>query len=214
MSATKTTVDGRRTGVGSAYPFRGLMRSVTRHCSAWRTVTCLLVLSGPGVWLWPAAAGAAARGHTSQIAGSAGVSVRLPAGWHFFKHGVAPWSMPYGDPLIRIVVASTPIHSYPQGCKAETFRFSRGGVGLMVVEWLHPQNPRGWPKWPGRFTKTSLPVEPGHTVECWPGRGGSAVFRDHGRYFGAYLLLGRGTKLSKATRARAVLDTLMVAVKH
>jgi hypothetical protein len=46
--------------------------------------------------------------------------------------------MPYSDPLIRIVVASTQVHAFPRGCKAETVRFARGGVGLMVVEWLNP----------------------------------------------------------------------------
>jgi hypothetical protein len=67
-------------------------------------------------------------------AASAGVTVRLPLGWQFFLAGVAPQAMPYGDPLVHIVVASTTIRSFPQGCKAETFRFARGGVGLMVVE--------------------------------------------------------------------------------
>jgi hypothetical protein len=190
------------------------MSFVTRQLSGWRTATCLVVFLALGLWFLAAATGPAAPGHTSRIAGSAGVYVRLPARWHFFPAGVAPRSMPYGDPLIRIVVASTPIRSDQQGCKAETFRFSRGGVGLMVVEWLHPQNRSAWPKRPRRFTAKSLPVEPGHAVECWPGRGGSTVFRDHGRYLGAYLLLGRGTDLSAAARARAVLDTLTVALKH
>ena len=118
--------------------------------------------------------------------------------------------MPYADPLVRIVVASTVIRPFPAGCKAEVFRFSRGGVGLMVVEWVHPQEPRSWPPRPRHFTARSLPIGPGRGVECWPGRGGAAFFRQHGRYFGAYVLLAPGVPVSRASQARAVLDSLAV----
>src|SRR4051812_38085393 len=86
----------------------------------------------------------------SRTAGSAGVTVPLPPSWDFFRDGVAPRSMPYSDPLVRIVAASTKIRSFPQGCKAETFRFARGGVGLMIVEWVHAQNGIVWPRRPSR----------------------------------------------------------------
>lgn len=173
-----------------------------------------LALSTVGLSLVAGGAGAAPSPHSPRVVGSAGVSVRLPAGWRFFRDGVAPHSMPYADPLVRIVVASTPVRPFPQGCKAETFRFSRDGVGLMVVEWLHPMNPHAWAARPRHFTAQSLPIKPGHAVECWPGRGGTAFFREGRRYFGAYLLLGAGTEASKAAQARAVLDTLTLRLKR
>jgi hypothetical protein len=105
----------------------------------------------------------------SRTAGSAGVTVGLPPGWDFFRAGVAPQSMPYSDPLVRIVVASTKIRSFPQGCKAETFRFARGGVGLMIVEWVHAQKGIVWPRRPPRFTAQALPVRRPPAVECWSG---------------------------------------------
>ncbi len=169
-----------------------------RVLTLWTVGLCVLV----------GAAGGALATETPPRVGSAGATVALPSGWHFFAGGVAPRSKPYADPLVRIVVSSTRALPYPQGCKAEVFRFSRGGVGLMVVEWLHPEDPGSWPRRPRHFTSRLLPVEPGRAVECWPGRGGAAFFQDHGRYFGAYLLLGAGAPTSKADEARAVLDTL------
>jgi hypothetical protein len=118
--------------------------------------------------------------------------------------------MPYRDPLVRIVVASTKVRSFPHGCKAETFRFAPGGVGLMIVEWVHAQNGVVWPRRPPRFTAQALPVRSPPAVECWPGPGGAVQFTASGRHFAAYLLLERDTPLAAAAQARAVLDTLAV----
>jgi hypothetical protein len=142
--------------------------------------------------------------------GSAGVEVRLPSGWHFYRDGVAPRSMPYADPLVRVVVASANVRAYPHGCKAETFRFARKSIGLMIVEWVHPQPGVVWPSKPRRFTTRTLPVQRQHAVECWPGQGGSTQFVFHGRRFGAYLLLGPDAAPVAASKARAVLDTLRI----
>jgi hypothetical protein len=147
----------------------------------------------------------------SRTVGSAGVTVRLPSGWEFFRDGVAPQSMPYSDPLVRIVAASTKIKSYPQGCKAETFRFARGGVGLMIVEWVHAQKGIVWPRRPSRFTVHAPPLRRPPAVECWPGPGGAVQFSSNGRHFAAYLLLDPHATPATATRARAVLDTLAVS---
>jgi hypothetical protein len=141
--------------------------------------------------------------------GSQGVTVALPAGWHYSAAAVAPNSMPYEDPLVRIVVASAPIVAYPRGCKAETFRFSRPAVGLMVVEWIHPQPGVNWPSRPRRFTAARLPVRPA-AVECWPGPGGGVQFVSGGRHFAAYVLLSQHAPPRLAAQARAVLDTLAV----
>lgn len=139
------------------------------------------------------------------------MTVGLPLGWQFFRPGVAPESMPYGDPLVRIVVASTRIHSFPLGCKAETFRFARGGVGLMIVEWVHPQAGVVWPRRPRQFSARALPVRSPPAVECWPGPGGAVQFAANGRHFAAYLLLDPHAPLATAAQARAVLDTLAVS---
>ena len=118
--------------------------------------------------------------------------------------------MPYSDPLVRIVVASTKIMSFPQGCKAETFRFARGGVGLMIVEWVHAQKGIVWPSSPPRFTAQALPLRKPPAVECWPGPGGVVQFTANGRHFAAYLLLSPNAPLAIAAQARAVLNTLAV----
>jgi hypothetical protein len=121
--------------------------------------------------------------------------------------------MPYTDPLVRVVAASTKIRSFPRGCKAETFRFARGGVGLLVVEWVHPQAGVVWPRRPPRFTTQILPVHRPPAVECWPGPGGGVQFTANGRHFAAYLLFDPHAPLTAAAKARAVLDTL-TASKH
>jgi hypothetical protein len=150
-------------------------------------------------------------GQSALRAGSAGVTVRLPRGWRTYPNGVAPRSMPYNDPLVRIVVASTQVRAFPRGCKAETFRFARGGVGLMVVEWLRPQRGVTWTQRPRPFMARALSVRPAPAVECWPGPAGAVEFTANGRYFAAYLLLDEHAPLAKAAQARAVLDTLQVA---
>jgi hypothetical protein len=139
--------------------------------------------------------------------GTAGVSVALPAGWHFFAAGVAPHSMPYADPLVRIVAASSTVVAFPRGCKAETFRFKHPAVGVMVVEWLHPSPGTVLPPRPRRFTRKNLPVRL-RAVECWPGPGGGIEFSSHGRSFAAYLLLSPDAPAAFAARGRAVLNTL------
>jgi hypothetical protein len=161
------------------------------------------------------AAGARANSAPSpRRAGSAGVTVVLPRGWHSFPQGVAPQSMPYGDPRVRVVAASTTIVPFPRGCKAETFRFAAGGVGLMIVEWTHPQTGVVWPPRPRRFTDQTLLVRKPPAVECWPGAAGAIQFAANGRHFAAYLLLAPHTPLAEASLARAVLGTLAVSARH
>lgn len=149
-------------------------------------------------------------GPSSHRVGTAGVSVAAPAGWHFFAAGVAPQSMPYGDPLVRIVAASRAVVAFPPGCKAETFRFKQRAVGLMVVEWLHPSPGAVFPARPRRFTAKNLPVRT-RAVECWPGPGGSIEFSSNRRDFAAYVLLSPGAPAALAATGRAVLGTLVVA---
>jgi hypothetical protein len=109
-------------------------------------------------------------GQSALRAGSAGVTVRLPRGWRTYPNGVAPRSMPYNDPLVRIVVASTQVRAFPRGCKAETFRFARGGVGLMVVEWLRPQRGVTWTQRPRPFMARALSVRPRPLLSAGQGR--------------------------------------------
>ena len=142
--------------------------------------------------------------------GTAGVSVALPRGWRFFAAGVFPRSTPYGDPRIRIVAASGPVVAFPRGCKAETFRFKRHAVGVMIVEWVHLSPGSHLPPKPKRFTAKNLPIRI-HAVECWPGAGGVIQFMSKGRNFAAYLLLGPGAPAALASRGRVVLDSFLAA---
>ncbi len=144
-------------------------------------------------------------------AGSAGVTVSLPQGWSSIPQMVPPKGMQVGDPVTRIVVASAPIGFSAKGCNVATYAFASTAVALVVVEWVQLSKTAHWPPRPRRFTATTLPVQAPPAIECFAGAGGSAQFADHGRHFGAYLLLGKDASPTLADRARGVLDTLAVA---
>jgi len=143
-------------------------------------------------------------------AGSAGVTVSLPQGWSSIPQMVPPHGMETGDPVTRIVVASAPI-SFGKGCNVATYAFASTAVALVVVEWTRLGRTARWAPRPSRFTSATLPVRDPPAIECFGGAGGSVQFADHGRHFGAYLLLGRNASPRLADRARGVLDTLAVA---
>jgi hypothetical protein len=138
--------------------------------------------------------------------GSAGVTVALPRGWHSIQQVVLPYAG--DDPVARIVVASGPIGFSQKGCA--TYAFPSSAVAIVVVEWVKLGRAAHWAQRPRRFTAKTLAVRPPPAIECFAGAGGSAQFADHGRHFGAYVLLGAHAPPGLAARARAVLDTLQV----
>ena len=144
-------------------------------------------------------------------AGSAGVTVSLPQGWSSIPQMVPPKRTQVGDPVTRIVVASAPIGFDAKGCNVATYAFASTAVALVVVEWVRHYGSTRWAPRPRRFTAATLPVQAPPAIECFAGAGGSVQFADHGRHFGAYLLLGRHASPALADRARGVLDTLAVA---
>ena len=138
--------------------------------------------------------------------GSAGVTVRLPPGWH------SPADFVQGNvtnPLTRVVVASARIRSHPTGCQVGAYAFARTTVAIVILEWLPPLGARQAPR-PRRFDAKTLKIRAGRTVECFDGRGGDVEFDDHGRHFGAYLLVGTRAGAATIAAARRVLDTLQV----
>jgi hypothetical protein len=137
--------------------------------------------------------------------GSAGVTVALPQGWHSITQVVLPR---VDDPVTRVVVASGPIGFSQKGCA--TYAFPSTAVAIVIVEWVKLGRADHWAPRPRHFTATTLAVRSPPAIECFAGAGGSAQFADHGRHFGAYVLLGTHAPTGLATRARAVLDTLRV----
>jgi hypothetical protein len=140
-------------------------------------------------------------------AGSAGVTIRLPRGWHAIPLALPPGMHVDAEPVARIAAASGPISF--GGCGEFPYSFPETAVALVVLEWVRP-TPGVFPHRPRRFTATALPVHRAPALECFDGPGGSVEFADHGRRFDAFLLLGRHASARLADRARAVLDTLRV----
>jgi hypothetical protein len=187
---------------GCASTIRSARRPADTRELYTRLLTCVVLAS---VLALPARAGAPRR------AGTAGVTVALPAGWHSTRALQGATT----NPLTRIVVSSGPIGPRLTGTchtQAADYTFPPAAVAIVVVEWTVPLGGMkigvGPPR-PRRFTAADLPLDR-RLIECWPGPGGGTEFVEKGRSFAAYVLLGRKAPASLAGAARAVLDTLRV----
>jgi hypothetical protein len=146
-------------------------------------------------------------------AGSGGVTVALPPGWH----STAPDQGNVMQPLTRIVVSSGPIAPRLTGrCHVQVsdYAFPATAVAVVVVEWTKPiggMKIGSGPHRPRHFTAANLPIHPAPGMECFAGPAGSAQWAERGHSFAAYVLLGRKAPAALAARARAVLDTLRVS---
>jgi hypothetical protein len=144
-------------------------------------------------------------------AGSGGVTVALPPGWH----STAADQGNVTQPLTRIVVSSGPIRTSPtSSCQIADYDFPKSAVAIVVVEWTKPIGGMkigvGPPR-PRPFTAANLRIHRPPIIECWAGPGGSVEWAERGHSFAAYVLLGRRAPASLAARARAVLDTIHIA---
>jgi hypothetical protein len=146
-------------------------------------------------------------------AGSAGVTVALPPGWHSTR----PVQGHVTNPLTRLAVASGSIRSRLTGaCDAQVadYVIPRDAVAIVVVEWTKPIGGMKigiGPRRPRQFTATTLAIHRAPIIECWPGAGGSVEWAERGHTFAAYVLLGIQAPPRRAAQARAVLDTLRIA---
>ncbi len=139
--------------------------------------------------------------------GTAGVTVRLPSGWHAAE---LLGDSPVSDPLTRLAVASAPIRPNGRSCQASAYTFAATAVAIVVVEW---RRARGavFPPRPRRFDGRTLRVRPPPAIECFAGAGGSVQFADRGRTFGLYLLAGVRARPETIAAARRVAESLRVA---
>lgn len=146
----------------------------------------------------------------SQILRRAGVSIRLPEGWHETRTATDRET----DPVVRLAVSSGPIRPGGGACRVSAYDFPADAVAIVLVEWrsLEVGPPQG-PVRPDRFTESSLPISEPPSIECFGGAGGSAQFVEAGRVFGAYVLVGLGARPELRAAARAVLDTLRVELE-
>jgi len=145
-------------------------------------------------------------GGATHRVGQAGVTLALPHGWSSIPLVLPPAKIE-GDPVTRIVVASSPIR-FGQ-CGDTSYVFSPTAVAIVVLEWRRPTPGRLVPR-PRRFTAVNLPVRAPPAIECHAGPGGSIQFVEKSRRFAVFVLLGKRAPAALAARARTVLDTLRV----
>jgi hypothetical protein len=146
------------------------------------------------------AAGLVASGHR---VGSAGVTVRLPPGWHSVKRlgGL--------DPKERLVVSSKALPLRGSPCQIAYYAPRRDAVSIVVVEWKPRPDVRLPPR-PRRITRSVLGLRRGE-IECFGGYGGGVQFREHERNLGVYVMVGLRAPSPLVGRTLAVLSTLRVA---
>jgi hypothetical protein len=148
---------------------------------------------------------------TPHFAGTDGVRIEVPAGWHETYTEAGPFT----DPVLRLAVSSGRIGQGSSVCQVSSYEFPEDEVAIVVVEWTTPallRAARATPR-PRRFTATSLPVRAPPALECFDGPGGTSQFVEAGRLFGAYILLGPKAPTELAAKARAVLDTLLIEMR-
>ena len=153
-----------------------------------------------------ALAAVALLGGATHRVGQAGVTVAVPNAWSSIPFTFPP-PKGDGDPVPRIVVASSPVRV--GSCNEAGAVFSPKAVAIVVLEWRRPTPGHFAPR-PSRFTAQNLPVRAPPAIECHAGPGGGIQFEEHGRRFEVFVLLGKRAPAALATRARTVLDTLRV----
>jgi hypothetical protein len=141
----------------------------------------------------------------SRKTGDASVTVELPPGWH----AGTPADGNVLDPLTRVVASSAPVRLRTVPCQIARYAPPASDVTLVVVEWEQSADARPGER-PSSFTREALSLSPPPAIECFDGPGGSVQFVDHGRVFGAYLLIGKQAPDGLVEEALAVLNTLQV----
>jgi hypothetical protein len=137
--------------------------------------------------------------------GIAGVSIELPPGWH----AGTPADGNVIDPLTRVAASSAPIRLRQVPCQIARYAPPPTAVAVVLVEWKPSDEARPGAR-PQRFTRQTLKLYPPPAIECFDGPGGTVQFVDHGRVFGAYLLVGKRAPQGLVEEALSVLNTLKV----
>ncbi len=145
----------------------------------------------------------------TRVAAGAGISVRLPRGWHLIRRRLTDVL----EPAQRLAVASFPVRLASHACECGTPNirdFPRAGAFLFVWESPAPSTPAGMrrvPPLPARFLVTQ--GNP-HWYEC-AGPSWMTVFRDRGRVFQAEVYLGPAAGRTVREKMDGLLDSLQVA---
>jgi len=137
-----------------------------------------------------------------------GVRLNLPEGW--IRAPTSRLPQPFSSPRARLLVSSDPIVFDTPGCKYFTFAIQTKAIAILIVEWIDGSDNEALPGRPSRFTRETLGIRRGG-LECWTGRGGSAVFHAADRALAAYVLLGPKAGDREVEDALKVLDTLRTA---
>ncbi len=137
----------------------------------------------------------------------AGLSIRVPPGWHAL-HG---WLSDVVDPAPRLAAASFPARLSRHTCACgfpNVVKFPRQGAFIFVWEYLHPTHLQlaRTPARPARFQVTD---GSGVHLTCY-GPSDTLVFKDDGRVFQVEIYIGPTNASPLRSSVAAALDSLHV----
>lgn len=139
---------------------------------------------------------------------AAGLSVRVPAGWHLLRG----WLSDVIDPAPRLALASFPAKLSRHTCACgfpNVIHFPRDGAFMFAWEYLHPQ--RGQlVRTPSRPARVSLTVSRAVRLTC-DGPNDEAYFKEAGRVFQVEIYIGPTAGRALRAQVAAMLDSLRVA---
>lgn len=138
---------------------------------------------------------------------AAGITVALPPGWR----AVAPHQpAQITDPLSQLVIASGPgVTVAPTGCQVASYDVPDEVAVVVLLEWRELHQDGRIPGGPA--ARVGFPLLAPPAVVCFDGRGGTTQFRDAGRTFGVYLMLGDAATPATEAAARAAIASITAA---
>lgn len=137
----------------------------------------------------------------------AGITVRVPSGWHLVRRSLTEVT----DPAQRLAIASFPVRLAARPCdcdKPHLRAFPRDGVFVFVWEYEGRFTGRQLRRVPRRAARFGVTQGTWHTA-CAPTWTGG--FREAGRVFQVEVHLGPAATPQTRARVDALLDSLRVA---
>lgn len=143
-----------------------------------------------------------------RVAAGAGISVRVPGGWHLISRHLTD----VVDPAQRLAVASFDVRlgSHPCECGQPNVRhFPRTGAFLFIWEYLEPLSSAQLRRVPRRPARFHIAQDNRHWYQC-AGPSWTTGFRAAGRVFQVEVYLGPAAARDVRLRMDALLDSLHV----
>lgn len=185
---------------------RDLSSGPLRTTTVWRFTLVSLLAAASLITAIPVGGSGATMGREAT---GAGLSVRVPVGWHLIGRRLTD----VVEPAQRLAVATFDVRlaSHPCECGEPNVRnFPRTGAFVFIWEYRERLSRAQLSRVPRRPASFHVTQDNRHWFEC-AGPSWTAGFRDAGRVFQVEVYLGPGAGRNVRLRMDALLDSLRVA---